>query len=117
MVITETGPLLTEPRELLPGWWYLPGFADSSALAPVLAAVCRSAPVRQMQTPRGFTMSVAMTSCGTVGWIADRRGYRYSPEDPVTGRPWPAMPVAFLELAGNARRPLPVSLAFCPMPV
>ena len=30
-----------------------------------------------METPGGFTMSVAMTNCGALGWVSDRRGYRY----------------------------------------
>jgi len=47
-------------------------------------------------------MSVALTSCGTVGWVSDRRGYRYDRLDPATGRPWPAMPDSFAGLAGAA---------------
>ncbi|MEI6740821.1 MAG: DNA oxidative demethylase AlkB, partial [Gemmatimonadaceae bacterium] len=46
-------------------------------------------------TPGGFTMSVAMTNCGALGWISDARGYRYAATDPVTGAPWPAMPTIF----------------------
>lgn len=52
-----------------------------------------------MVTPGGHAMSVAMTNCGPLGWVSDRRGYRYSPVDPVTGQPWPALPSVFLELA------------------
>ena len=47
-------------------------------------------------------MSVAMTHCGSVGWISDRRGYRYEACDPSSGKPWPAMPGVFLELARAA---------------
>lgn len=46
-------------------------------------------------------MSAAMTSCGAVGWVSDARGYRYSPADPATGRPWPPMPPVFRELASR----------------
>ena len=42
-----------------------------------------------MVTPGGFRMSVAMTNCGSVGWVSDRKGYRYDPTDPVSGEPWP----------------------------
>lgn len=62
-------------------------------------AVASTAPFRQMVTPGGFTMSVAMTNCGTAGWVTDRSGYRYDGVDPQSGRPWPAMPDAFLRLA------------------
>ena len=47
-------------------------------------------------------MSVAMTNCGPVGWVSDRRGYRYDPLDPDTGIHWPAMPDAFLDIAKRA---------------
>jgi alkylated DNA repair protein (DNA oxidative demethylase) len=47
-------------------------------------------------------MSVAMTTCGDVGWVTDRKGYRYSPVDPTTDRPWPPMPDAFRTLAAEA---------------
>jgi alkylated DNA repair protein (DNA oxidative demethylase) len=47
-------------------------------------------------------MSVAMTNCGTLGWVTDRSGYRYDTIDPETGRPWPRMPDAFAALAADA---------------
>lgn len=89
---------------LAPGAVLLRGFAvrhDGDLLAAI-AAVAAEAPFRRMTTPGGFEMSVAMTNCGTAGWITDRRSYRYSTEDPQTGRPWPAMPVLFATLAGEA---------------
>jgi len=55
-----------------------------------------------MQTPGGHQMSVAMTNCGEVGWVTDRGGYRYDPVDPATGRPWPAIPKSFVQLAAEA---------------
>lgn len=73
-------------------------------LLPALETVLTSAPFRQMITPGGFTMSAAMSSCGTWGWTTDRSGYRYSREDPQTGRAWPPMPEAFMQLAHAAAR-------------
>ena len=67
-----------------------------------VARVSQAAPFRQMVTPGGYTMSVAMTNCGCVGWVSDRSGYRYDPIDPSTGAPWPAMPAAFRDLALRA---------------
>lgn len=71
-------------------------------LLPALAAVEAAAPFRHMLTPGGQSMSVALTNCGALGWISDRRGYRYSPIDPLSGRPWPALPPAFAQLARAA---------------
>jgi alkylated DNA repair protein (DNA oxidative demethylase) len=55
-----------------------------------------------MVTPGGLPMSVAMSNCGVLGWVSDRRGYRYDPVDPDSGRAWPAMPSLFSTLAGAA---------------
>lgn len=71
-------------------------------LLPALDAVLTAAPFRQMVTPGGFTMSVALSSCGTLGWTTDRSGYRYARNDPQTGQPWPEMPDVFLQLAQAA---------------
>ncbi len=68
-------------------------------LLPALAEVLAAAPFRNMFTPGGFTMSVGLSSCGSLGWTTDRSGYRYTPLDPASGQPWPAMPAAFRELA------------------
>ncbi|ROP62856.1 DNA-N1-methyladenine dioxygenase [Enterobacter sp. BIGb0383] len=76
--------------------------AASPSLLADIAAVAERSPFRQMVTPGGYTMSVAMTNCGEVGWTTDARGYLYSPYDPLGGRRWPPMPVGFLSLAQRA---------------
>ena len=79
--------------------------AAVSRVTPLLSAVehvSAQSPFRLMTTPGGYRMSVAMTNCGAVGWVTDRRGYRYDPIDPLTGQPWPAMPAVFLQLAAAA---------------
>jgi len=47
-------------------------------------------------------MSVAMTNCGRLGWVSDRRGYRYATLDPDSDRPWPAMPEPLRRLGREA---------------
>jgi alkylated DNA repair protein (DNA oxidative demethylase) len=73
-------------------------------LLPLLEKTLRAAPFRQMVTPGGFTMSVGLSSCGTLGWTTDRSGYRYTRIDPVSGQPWPEMPEVFREMAQAAAR-------------
>lgn len=84
-----------------PGLRVLRGYALSAApdLLAGIAAIAAAAPFRRMTTPGGQVMSAAMTSCGDLGWITDRRGYRYAAADPLSGRPWPAMPETFRALA------------------
>jgi len=76
--------------------------ARQDELLAALREVISAAPFRHMVTPGGFTMSVAMTNCGKVGWVTDRRGYRYDVNDPESGQPWPAMPPVLLQLAHDA---------------
>ena len=71
-------------------------------LIAALCAIIEQAPFRHMLTPGGHQMSVAMTNCGSAGWVTDRRGYRYDPLDPESGKAWPAMPASFLKLAAQA---------------
>jgi alkylated DNA repair protein (DNA oxidative demethylase) len=100
-----TQDLFAAPREnMAKGAVLLRGYAlpREAALLTAIDAVTAAAPFRHMTTPGGYTMSVAMTTCGDVGWVTDRKGYRYSPVDPTTDRPWPPMPDAFRTLAAEA---------------
>ncbi|WNC08110.1 DNA oxidative demethylase AlkB [Pseudomonas coleopterorum] len=71
-------------------------------ILPALREVLRAAPFRRMETPGGHTMSVALSNCGQFGWSTDARGYRYVSDDPLTGRPWPALPDVLHTLAREA---------------
>ena len=66
--------------------------AEAPVLVDEVARIAKTAAFRHMITPGGYTMSVAMTNCGHLGWVSDRTGYRYTSVDPETGVPWPAMP-------------------------
>ena len=82
----------------------LRGFAGAveTGLIAALRATVEQAPFRHMVTPGGHQMSVAMTNCGSFGWVTDRTGYRYDSHDPEAGRPWPPMLPSFRELAMRA---------------
>ncbi len=98
-------PESTQATEWLgPSACVLRGFALpwASEVLTALASVEAAAPFRHMQTPGGYSMSVAMTNCGALGWTSDRHGYRYAPVDVLTGLPWPALPEVFLRLAQAA---------------
>jgi alkylated DNA repair protein (DNA oxidative demethylase) len=94
----------TRHERLAPGAWLLRGFAlgHVTALMAAIEPIEAAAPFRHLVTPGGFRMSVAMTNCGNLGWVSDRHGYRYVVRDPLSGRPWPAMPPVFVELARTA---------------
>ena len=82
----------------------LRGFARpfEAELLPALRAIVKQAPFRHLITPGGHRMSVAMTNCGSVGWVSDDTGYRYDAIDPVSKLPWPAMPTVLRRLAADA---------------
>lgn len=91
------------PQALASGVTLLPGQALDAQHAIWLAVrqILQQAPLRQMQTPGGHTMSVSMSNCGQLGWISGSQGYRYSPLDPVSQQPWPAMPDSLCRLANS----------------
>jgi alkylated DNA repair protein (DNA oxidative demethylase) len=94
----------TPSVRLGPGAILLTAFACEQATELLVATndICGDSPLRHMETPGGWRMSVAMTNCGEAGWITDRSGYRYDSIDPDTGRTWPVMPPRFAALAAAA---------------
>ena len=100
----DSAEVLPAREEIAEGAMLLRGFArpiQHDLLTAIDAIVGRS-PFRHMSTPGGHQMSVAMTNCGSLGWVSDRTGYRYDAIDPDSGQPWPQMPPIFRELAGQA---------------
>jgi DNA oxidative demethylase len=91
-------------QELCPGAVVLRRFAvpDDRAVFAALHDVIDQAPFRHMVTPGGFRMSVAMSNCGSFGWVTDCSGYRYDAVDPESGKSWPTMPGILLKLAQTA---------------
>lgn len=89
---------------LADGALLLRGYAGDAAeeLLQAIDAITTAAPFRHMITPGGYRMSVAMTNCGRLGWVSDRRGYRYATLDPDSDRPWPAMPEPLRRLGREA---------------
>ncbi len=73
--------------------------AEQEALVGEIRAILKDAPLFRPEMPRtGKPFSVRMSNCGPLGWVSDRAGYRYQPLHPATGRPWPPIPAALLEL-------------------
>ncbi|NMN73776.1 alpha-ketoglutarate-dependent dioxygenase AlkB [Rhizobium sp. 57MFTsu3.2] len=70
------------------------------ALVDIVRSIVAGAPLFVPVMPgTGKPMSVRMTNCGPLGWVTDKeRGYRYQPTHPVTGKPWPDMPVELIEI-------------------
>jgi DNA oxidative demethylase len=92
------------PTPLDEGAVHLHGFAAplEQLLLDEVSRIASVSPFRHLMTPGDFMMSVAMTNCGSVGWVSDRSGYRYDSLDPITQRPWPSLPAQFADLADRA---------------
>ena len=75
---------------------------QASDFLQAITDISTQAPFRHMQTPGGYTMSASMTSCGKLGWVSDRIGYRYSTHDPQSKQPWPVMPEILRNFANKA---------------
>ncbi|WEN13826.1 DNA oxidative demethylase AlkB [Rhodanobacter sp. AS-Z3] len=97
-------PLKPRDERLCEGAVVLRAFAleHDAALLQAIHDITAQAPFRHLLTPGGLRMSVAMTNAGALGWVSDRRGYRYARRDPQSGEPWPSMPAVFLQLATAA---------------
>ena len=73
--------------------------AAQRALVEELRVAASAAPFFTPRMPRsGKPFSVRMTNCGPLGWVSDVAGYRYQPHHPETGRPWPPIPSAVLDV-------------------
>src|SRR5579872_7229035 len=103
-LLFDTDSFPRSKEQLEEGAVLLRGFASAEVrlLVEEVARIAQSATFRHLVTPGGYTMSVAMTNCGRVGWVSDSTGYRYDPIDPETRAPWPAMPEAFIDIASRA---------------
>lgn len=101
----EAVPDLRPSREAMAeGAVLLRGYAKpfENEVVAALREIIARAPFRRMFTPGGHQMSVAMTNCGSAGWVTDRSGYRYDGIDPNSGQPWPEMPPTFRVIAEQA---------------
>jgi alkylated DNA repair protein (DNA oxidative demethylase) len=85
---------------------HLAGFLspeEQAALLDDIRSVVRAAPLHLQTLPStGQPFAVRTSNCGPLGWISDAAGYRYQPNHPVSGRPWPAFPASVLALWGRA---------------
>jgi DNA oxidative demethylase len=78
------------------------GRENDEEMLRAIQSVIAQAPLRHMQTPGGYTMSIQTTRCGSMGWVSEPGGYRYAPSNPNTRAPWPSMPQCLLDFAVRA---------------
>lgn len=87
---------------MIEGFTYYPEFLDSHAQQAILQRLneaLQAAPFFTPFMPRtGRPFTVRMTNLGQLGWVSDRKGYRYQPLHPETGNPWPPIPKEILEI-------------------
>lgn len=97
---TEPQPAqpLAEGAVLLRGW----AARQDAAWIATVRQVLAQQPLQAAFTAGGRPMSVRTSNCGAWGWAAaGHQGYGYTRSDPLSGRPWPAMPT-FLQQQAQA---------------
>ncbi len=93
-------------RIMIEGFQHLEGYLDLDVQRRCLEmvhGVLEKAPLYRPRMPRsGKLFSILMSNCGDLGWVSDKDGgYRYQSFHPETREPWPAIPLAFLEIWGK----------------
>lgn len=84
-----------EPPKRKSGLLYLPKYltiADQKDLLNDLRTVVKQAPLFTPTMSSGSPFRYKMTNIGDLGWVSDRKGYRYESRHPVTGQPYPEIP-------------------------
>ena len=92
---------LGEPIEIQRDVVLLPARGSIKQMLAPLRQILKQSPWRHMTVPGGKTMSVANTNCGELGWTSDTHGYAYTKVDPLSGKPWPNMPVTWQSIAST----------------
>jgi DNA oxidative demethylase len=77
---------------------YFSAPAQKSLLDAVLLRLQEAPLYRPVMPGTGKPFSAEESNFGTLGWVADKSGYRYQPTHPVTGKHWPDIPEALLTL-------------------
>ena len=89
--------------KFMSGFQYFPGYLTAKQQLEMIGEindVIATAPLYVPAMPRtGKLLSVRMTNCGSLGWLTDKDGgYRYQPAHPLTGKPWPPIPLPWIDL-------------------
>lgn len=72
--------------------------AQKSLLAEVQEKLGNAPLYRPVMPGTGKPFSAQESNFGSLGWVADKAGYRYQPRHPITGQAWPAIPPDLLTL-------------------
>lgn len=72
--------------------------AQKALLDEVLEKLKEAPLYRPVMPKSGKPFSAEESNFGPLGWVSDQSGYRYQPNHPITGQPWPAIPQALLAL-------------------
>lgn len=92
--------MVLKPSHIIRGFEIYKTHLDSDQQAKMvedLRQVTKAVPMFSPLTPSGHRMSVQMTSAGRLGWITDKRGYRYEERHP-SGTGWPPIPASALQV-------------------
>lgn len=98
----SVGGLPKQRQVLADGVCLLHGYARdvASTLLEAVHVMALQSPFRQMETPGGYRMSVAMTNCGEVGWASVRLPLNFGALSPgFMRRSWAEPPASVARTA------------------
>jgi alkylated DNA repair protein (DNA oxidative demethylase) len=74
-------------------------FSQQHQLLAELKPLLREAPFYTPTMPKsGQPFSVLETNLGPLGWVSDKKGYRYQDSHPFNNQPWPPIPESLLQI-------------------
>lgn len=88
---------------LPPGLWIRHERIDSDGQRELVAEIEKIVAVTGWLQPtmrRGTPLRLQITNAGKWGWWSDELGYRYTPVNPKTFKPWPEIPLWIKTIAG-----------------
>jgi DNA oxidative demethylase len=108
-VLAREGLTMLKPITIAPGIFLwrekFSPLQQKELLDDVMARLKQAPLYRPVMPNTGKPFSVEESNFGSLGWVADKSGYRYQRTHPATGALWPAIPQSLIDLWTEINQP------------